>query len=190
MKPNFVAFAGSLREGSYNKHLARAATRAATAAGASVTLIDLRDFPMPLYDQDMEMHDGLPEHARRFQELLKANHGFIISSPEYNSSTPGVLKNAIDWASRGKPPEPLAAFRGKTAALTSASPGNLGGIRGLMTLRSILGNIGVFLLPDQLAVPRAHEAFAEDGNLKDAKQQAVLEHLMQELVRVTDRLVS
>lgn len=183
-----AVFAGSLRAGSYNKQLARAAAAVAEKAGASVTLMDLKDYPMPVYNQDDETASGLPEHAKRFQDVLRASHGFIIASPEYNSSIPGGLKNAIDWASRSAPTEPLVAFRKKTALLLSASPGNLGGIRSLATLRSILSNIGTLVLSEQLAVPRAHEAFV-DGALKDPKQQATLERFVAELVRVTSRLL-
>ncbi len=187
-KPRILIFAGSTRKDSYNKRLAKAAAAASQAAGAEVTLIDLADFPMPLYDQDLEAQSGLSEHARRFQDLMRSHQGFAIASPEYNSSITGVLKNALDWASRSRPEEPLVAFRGKIAALLSASPGNLGGLRSLVTLRSILSNIGVFVLPDQLAIPRAHEAFNETHALKDAKQQAALERLTRQLIEVTTRL--
>ena len=109
---------------------------------------------------------------------MKSHQGFLISCPEYNSSITGILKNTIDWASREAPGEgPLVCFRGKTAALLSASPGGLGGLRGLVHVRSILGNIGVLLLPDQVAIPKAHEAFQPDGALKDPKQQAAVEKL-------------
>ncbi len=126
----------------------------AQSAGAEVTVVDLRDFPMPLFDEDLERDKGMPEAGGRLKKLLIEHDGFLISAPEYNSSITGVLKNSIDWASRSAPGErALAAFQGKFAALMSASPGALGGLRGLVHLRSILGNIGVFLLPDQIAVP-------------------------------------
>ena len=152
--PKILAFAGSTRSGSFNKKLIRLAADDARAAGAEVTLIDLRDFPMPLFDGDLEEKEGLPENAKKLKSLMRANDGFLISSPEYNSSVSGVLKNAIDWASREETDDepPLVCFRGKVAALLSASPGGLGGLRGLVILRSILGNIGVIVLPDQLAV--------------------------------------
>ena len=172
-----VAFAGSTRSGSYNKQLVRIAARAATEAGAEVTLVDLRDLALPLLDQDLESADGLPEGARKFKQLLRESDGFLIASPEYNSSITGVLKNAIDWASRAESDDepPLVAFRGKAAALLSASPGALGGMRGLVHLRSILGNIGVLALPDQVTVSAAYEAFDESGALKDpAKEKQVV----------------
>jgi len=116
----------------------------------------------------------------------------LLSCPEYNSSISGVLKNTIDWLSRQDPKnpkeKPLACFSGKIASLLSASPGALGGLRGLVTVRSIFGNIGTIVLPDQLAVPKAHEAFDDQGHLKDPKQQAVLERIAKTLVETARRL--
>lgn len=175
--PKILAFAGSTRTDSYNKKLVKIAAEGAREAGAEVTLIDLRDFPMPLYDGDLEAGSGMPENAKKLKKLMIDHHGFLISSPEYNSSISAVLKNAIDWASRTETDdEPdLAAFHGKTAALMSASPGALGGLRALVHVRAILGNIGVHLLPAQISIPRAYEAFDENGALKDeGKQKAVL----------------
>src|ERR1700733_13055904 len=168
-QPKIVAFAGSLRAGSYNKKLVAIAAEAARAAGAEVTVVDLRELALPVFDQDIEDASGLPEGARKFKALLRASDGFLIAAPEYNSSITAALKNAIDWASRSETDdEPsLAAFRGKAAALMSASPGALGGLRGLVTVRSILSNIGVLVLPDQVAISTAHEAFDDSGKLKD-----------------------
>jgi chromate reductase, NAD(P)H dehydrogenase (quinone) len=184
-----LAFAGSTRTGSYNKKLALAAAEAARTAGAEVTFADLRDFPMPLYDGDLEKEHGLPEATQQLRALLLAHDGLILSSPEYNSSISGVLKNAIDWASRPVPSEtPLACFDGKVAVLLSASPGALGGIRGLASVRSILGNMKVIVLPDQLAVSKAQEAFDENGGLKDEKQRKTLESITSRLVQTLTRL--
>ena len=120
----------------------------------------------------------MPEFGQRLKQLFVDHDGFLIASPEYNSSVTAALKNAIDWVSRSAPGEPpLVGFTGKTAALMSASPGALGGLRGLVHLRAILGNINVLVLPSQMAVVRAHEAFNPDGSLKDAKQQAAVEEL-------------
>ncbi len=182
--PKILVFAGSTRSDSYNKKLAHLAFDAATAAGAEVTLVDLRDFAMPLYDGDLEDSQGLPEGAKQFKKLLIESDGIIIVSPEYNSSITAVLKNSIDWASRQETDdEPsLVAFRGKTALLLSASPGGLGGLRGLVHLRSILGNIGVIVLPDQLAISAAYDAFDDSGALKDSKKAAQLTGLVKGLV--------
>ena len=170
--PKILAFAGSTRVDSYNKKLVHIAAAGARAAGAEVTVLDLRDIPLPLFDEDLEKSGGLPSNARKLKDLMLAHQGLLISSPEYNSSISGVLKNAIDWASRPVPGEaPLACFADKVAGLMSASPGALGGLRGLVTVRSILGNIKVIVLPDQVAVSKAFEAFNADGTLKDANQQ-------------------
>lgn len=171
-----LAFAGSTRQDSFNKKLIKVAAAGAIAAGAETTVLDLREFPMPLYDGDLEAKEGLPENAKKLKALFLANQGLLISSPEYNSSISGVLKNALDWVSRSGPGEaPLSAFAGKVAGLVAASTGALGGLRGLVHLRAILGNIKVLVVPEQVAVAKANEAFNPDGSLKDAKQQAQVE---------------
>ena len=190
-RPKILAFAGSTRVESFNKKLLRIAIGGARAAGAEVTHLDLRDIPMPLYDGDLEANEGLPHNAKQFKQLMIAHDGLLISAPEYNSSISAVLKNAIDWASRPEPNEPvLVAFTGKVAALMSASPGTLGGLRGLAAVRSILGNINVLVLPNQVAVPRASAAFDEGGNLKDEKQRLSVETLGRELADALTRLKS
>jgi NAD(P)H-dependent FMN reductase len=182
--PKILAFAGSLRARSFNKSLVRVAASAAAEAGAEVTVIDLRDFDLPLYDQDFEDAHGLPEGAKKLKALMRGSDGFLIASPEYNSSISSALKNAIDWASRAETDdEPaLVAFRGKAAALLAASPGGLGGIRGLVHLRAILGNIGMHVLPDQVTIPAAHEVFDEAGALTDARKAKQIAALASELV--------
>jgi len=188
--PRILVFAGSLRKDSYNKKLARLAAEALRAAGAEATWIDLADYPMPIYDQDLEDTEGHPEAARRFKALMQEHDGFLIAAPEYNSSITPLLKNALDWASRrehGDEP-PLLAFTGKTAALVAASPGGLGGSRGLVTLRSLLGNIGVFLLPEQVTIPDAGNAFDDAGALTDPRKREQLAALAQRLVEFTGSL--
>ncbi len=164
-----LAFSGSSRQGSFNNKLVRIAAEAAQKQGADVTIVNLGDFPMPIYNADLETSDGLPEYALEFKSLLISNNGFLIASPEYNSAFSPLLKNAIDWASRKQTDEeqPLLAFRGKSAAIMATSPGALGGLRGLVFLRMLLGNIGITVLPDQQAIPHAHKAFAENGGLVD-----------------------
>ena len=187
--PKILAFAGSLRGESYNKKLVQIAVAGAQQAGAEVTYIDLREFPLPIFDEDLETAEGLPTNARRLKDLFLAHDGLLIASPEYNSSISGVLKNTIDWVSRpvtGEPP--LGAFVDKVAALMSASPGALGGLRGLVHVRAILGNIRVLVLPDQIAVPRAYEAFNPDGTLKNPEQQASVQKLGVEVTRVLAKL--
>jgi len=172
--PRILAFGGSLRRDSFNQKLAAVAAQGAREAGAEVTVIALRDFPMPVFDQDLEAASGLPEPAKRLKQIFRGHHGLIIASPEYNSSITAALKNAIDWVSRAESDdEPsLAAFTDKTAILCAASPGALGGLRGLVHVRAILGNIGVTVLPDQIAVSKAYEAFREDGSLANEQQAA------------------
>lgn len=188
-KPRILAFAGSTRKDSNNKKLVKIAAAGARAAGAAVTLIDLRDLPLPLYDGELETNEGLPVNAKKLKEMFLAHDGLLIASPEYNSSISAVLKNAIDWASRPEPGEaPLAAYAGKVAGLVAASPGALGGLRGLVHLRAILGNIKVLVIPDQVAVSKAHEAFTPEGALKDAKQQAAVERVGAELASLVAKL--
>jgi chromate reductase len=187
--PKILAFAGSTRTDSFNKKLVHLAAAGARNAGADVTVIDLRDYPMPLYDGDLEANKGLPEAARRFKDVMLAHQGLLLSCPEYNSSITGVLKNAIDWASRPVPGEAsLACFNGKVAGIMSASPGALGGLRGLVHVRAILGNINVLVLPDQIAIPRAADAFDAQGRLKDAKQQESVERIGARVAAVLQRL--
>jgi NAD(P)H-dependent FMN reductase len=187
--PKILAFAGSLRAGSHNKKLVRLAASAARAAGAEVTEIDLRDLPLPVFDEDLETREGLPANARKLKDLMLAHQGLLLSCPEYNSSITAALKNAIDWASRPVPGEaPLACFAGKEAGLLSASPGVLGGLRGLVHVRSILGNIQVLVLPDQFALVKAHEAFDGDGWLKDPRSQAAVEKVARRLVQLLGKL--
>jgi NAD(P)H-dependent FMN reductase len=178
MMPRILAFAASTRRESFNKKLVAIAAQGAREVGAEVTLIDLKDFPLPLFDQDLEAEQGIPENGKKLKKLFSDHDGLLIASPEYNSSITAVLKNAVDWVSRPAPNEPpLVGFKGKVATLMSTSPGALGGLRGLVHVRSILGNIGVIVLPDQIAVAKAHEAFHADGSLKDPKQQAGIEGL-------------
>lgn len=174
--PKILAFAGSLRSASLNKKVVRVAAEGARKAGAEVTFLDLEDLPMPIYDTDLEKAEGFHQNAAKFQEILLAHDGLLISSPEYNASLPAALKNPIDWASRANGEvKTLAAFQGKVAAVMSASPGGFGGIQCLGHLRSILSVMGVLVLPAQFAVGAAHTAFDDDGNFKDAKMQNMIE---------------
>lgn len=185
-----VAFAGSTRKDSLNKKLVKAAAAGARAAGAEVTFIDLADFPMPFYDGDLEGASGMPEKAQAFKKLLVEADGFLISSPEYNSTFSGVLKNAIDWASRAEKADekPLAAFAGKYAAIMAASPGALGGLRGLYPLRELLQNIQVTVIPAMQAVGSAMTVFADDGSIKDEKTAANVAGLGSQLVSVLKKI--
>ncbi|MEX0957984.1 MAG: NAD(P)H-dependent oxidoreductase [Burkholderiales bacterium] len=187
--PKILAFAGSLRSGSFNKKLVTIAAAGARAAGAEVTMLDLRDLPLPIYDADSESEHGLPDNARRFKQMLVEHDGVLVASPEYNSTITAVLKNAIDWASRAEPGEPpLVAYRGRIAGVMSASPGALGAIRSLATIRALLAHLGMVVVPAQLGVPRAGEAFDDAGALKDAKQQAAVEKIGADVVHFIQKL--
>jgi len=184
-----LAFAGSARKDSFNKQLIRIAARGAEQAGVPCSVIDLRDYTLPVYDADLEEQDGLPEPARKLRELFAAHQGLLISAPEHNSSISALLKNTIDWVTRSPDAKPdISCFRGKWCALLAASPGSLGGLRGLVTVRSLLGNIGVTVLPHQLAVPQAHKAFGPDGELIDEAQRKRAEEVGAELARVLRKL--
>lgn len=187
--PRILAFAGSTRAASYNKQLLRHAADAARAAGAEVTVLDLADLPLPLYDGDLEKREGLPPNARKLREAMLAHRGLLIASAEYNSSITAVLKNSIDWATRSETGTgTLDAFQDKVALLVSASPGAFGGMRALVHLRAILGNIGVLVLPDQLALVKAHEALDADGAIKDEKVRATLGRITQKFVTIVSKL--
>lgn len=188
--PRILAFAGSTRSGSFNKWLVQNAATAARKAGAEVTVVDLKDFDLPLFDEDLEA-SGTPAGATRLKQLFLDHDALLIASPEYNSSVSAVLKNAIDWVSRSAPGEPMkGAFLGKVAVLLAASPGGLGGLRGLVHLRSILQNIGVMVLPDQFALGKAHEAFDQQGILTDERAIKTVKSLTEQLVVTSRKLLA
>jgi chromate reductase, NAD(P)H dehydrogenase (quinone) len=185
-KPKILAFSGSLREHSFNKRVLKTATRGAEHAGAEVTYIDLRDYPMPIYNADDHEQNGMDENALRFQGLLTQHHGLLIASPEYNGSLPAALKNAIDWASR--PNEQYGrsdVFPGKVAAMITASPGSLGGVRCLAHLRGVLTSVGVIVLPAEISVGLAGTKFnGNDEEMLDHRMKTILEGLGASLVEM------
>ncbi|MBA4075416.1 MAG: NADPH-dependent FMN reductase [Cyanobacteria bacterium PR.023] len=191
-KAKILCFAGSLRADSVNKKLVKIAMQGAKAAGAEVTYIDLKDYPMPIYDEDIETTSGLPENAVKLKELFLAHNGLLMATPEYNSSVSAVWKNTIDWVSRSANGEPmLHCYTGKVAAIMSASPGQLGGLRGLTHVRSILENIQVMVLPDQFALPMAYSAFAVDETkLVDEKKNETVIKIGEKLAHVTAKLLA
>jgi NAD(P)H-dependent FMN reductase len=188
-KPKILAVAGSLRKESFNKKLIHIAAAQAREAGAEVTLVDLADFRMPVYDGDLEASEGVPETARKLRGMMLEHQGLLIASPEYNSSVSGAFKNVIDWVSRPDQGHGnTAAFQGKVAGIMSASIGGLGGLRGLVHLRSILGNVGVIVVPEQTAVSNAASAFEDSGELKDAKQTEAVKKVAVRVVTVLHKL--
>jgi chromate reductase len=185
--PKLLMFAGSARTASTNKKLAALAASTAQKADIDVTLMDLKDFEMPIYDGDLEGEAGLPENAKRLKKLFVEHDGIFIASPEYNSSFSPLLKNALDWVSRPHTEnEPsLWAYKGKVAALGSVAPGALGGLRGLVPLRMMLGNIGVTVVPKQVAISNGLSAFDDAGALKNEQQSKMLKATLDQLILTT-----
>lgn len=185
--PKILAFSGSIRRDSWNRKLIQSAADAARAAGGDITLIDLAEYPLPLYNGDLEDQDGLPDNALRLKALFKEHDALLIASPEYNSSIPPLLKNTLDWVSREWQSESgLVPYQNKVAAILGASPGSLGGMRMLPHLRQILNALGVLVLPGQFSLAHADEAFdPENGALKSP---ARLHSLVLDLVNTTTAL--
>lgn len=188
-----LVFAGSARRDSLNKKLAREAARFAREAGAEATFVDLDDYPIPLYHGDLEAAEGMPANARKLRALFLAHDALLVASPENNSSVTALLKNTIDWLSRdlggGRGDDSgLAPWRGKVAGLMAASPGAFGGVRGLPHLRQVLATLGVTVLGTQVAVPRAHEAFGDDGRIADERVAKSVRALAEAVVQAAGKL--
>lgn len=179
-------FAGSSRAGSFTKKVAELGARIAEANGIAATFADLGDYPMPIYNGDLERAEGQPENAHKFKELMAAHTGVFIVSPEYNASITPLLKNTLDWVSHVREPAPTGpeVYKTRVFALGSASPGGMGGLRSLTAVRQVLElGLGALVLPDQFAVPRAADAFDEHGHLKNKDSQESYKALIQKLAR-------
>ena len=181
---------GSARRDSVNRKLAGLAAQLATEAGAEVDLIDPADFELPLFNQDLEDAEGLPAAAKQLKAKFLATKAILFVSPEYNSSITPLMKNFIDWVSRSETDDErsLAAYRGKVAGLLSASPGALGGLRGLVHLRSILGNIGVLVVPKQFALSGDYGNFDDNGKLTDESAVKSVRGVIQEVITTATKL--
>jgi len=179
-----LAFAASFRRDSWNRKLIALAADLARLGGAAVDLADFHEFDMPLYDADVQAEPGIPAGAKELARRIAAADGIVISSPEYNFSLPGTLKNAIDWVSRVKP----MPLRGKTGFLLAASNGQVGGIRGLWQLRIPLEGLGVILHPDMYALPWASKAFGPDGRLIEPERQERLEAMVRRYLEMGRKL--
>ena len=192
MGQKLLFLAGSTRKESLNKKLAKAAHAMAIEKGAQATWIDLKDYPMPIYNGDLESEEGLPEKGVALKELFLNHDGIFIASPEYNGSFSALLKNSLDWISRKQADdEPmLAAFYGKVFALTAASPGAYGGLRGLVPLTMLLNNIFAHVLPQQYAMSQAMEAFDDQGNLRRERDIESLSRVIDQLLLKTKQLSS
>ena len=183
-------FAGSARTGSYSKKLARLGAAIAEANGIHSTFLDLADYPMAIFNGDLEAAEGQPENAKKLKAVMEAHSGVFIASPEYNASISPLLKNAIDWVSHvreGDPPGQV--FKTRVFALGSISTGGMGGLRGLVSVRQILElGLGALVLPDQFAVPRCKDAFGDDGHLNNKDQQEIFKGIIQKLARAAHLL--
>ncbi len=186
MQKKFLFLSGSTRKGSFNTQLAKYCVDVAKTQNVDVEFIDLADYPMPLFNQDLEKEEGAPASARALKEKFIAANGFLIASPEYNSTITPVLKNTIDWLSRKyDESEPrLACFSDKAAAVVSAASGSLGGLRGLDPLRLLLAHIGVNVVGKQLAVGFAPQAFDENGALKTEQQVETINTIIKTMIRI------
>lgn len=183
-----LAFAGSTRKDSFNKKLVQQAAEIARQKGAQVTVIDLKDYPLPLYDGDLEAEKGLPPSAKKLRDLMIKSDAIIIASPEHNASISAVLKNTLDWTSRGEKAEySPEAYQGKKFAIMSASPGKFGGVRGLAHLRAIIEGVGGDVIKTQVSVPEAHKAFDAKGNLISGELKKKLEEEIQDLLNAVPK---
>jgi NAD(P)H-dependent FMN reductase len=181
--PKILAFAGSTRTESFNKKTVRIAAEGARQAGGQVTLIDLRDFPLPLYDGDLETRE-FPENAKKLIAMISSHDALLIASPEYNSMITPLLKNTIDWCTR----DDDNPFTGKVAAIISASPGAFGAVRSLKLAQQLLLHLGCHVVPGQNALAHADKAFDAAGKLTDARAEKSMRALVGQLVETAKRL--
>jgi NAD(P)H-dependent FMN reductase len=179
-----LVFAGSIRTGAFSARTADAAMKELALQGAEVTRISLADYPLPIMDQDLEREKGIPENALRLGRMIAAHDGVLVASPEYNSSIPPLLKNSLDWVSRIRRDNGRAfnPFSGKAFGLCSSSDGGFGGARGLYHLRSVLMACRAEIITPQCSIPRASEAFDEEGGLKDERTRHSMETVCRTLI--------
>lgn len=182
---------GSLRTGSLNARLAAAAAFELAQAGAEVTRISLADFPLPIYDGDLQSKSGVPKNAINLKRMMSAHHGVLFVSPEYNSSVPPLVKNAIDWVSRVQDPHEARGevFRGRAFAIAAASESRLGGARCLAALRLILTACHAQVIPNQLALPFASNAYDDMDRLKHPADIEAMGALARQLIDISQRLM-
>jgi NAD(P)H-dependent FMN reductase len=180
-----LVLSGSIRAASFNTRLAGLVAKRAALEGADVAQISLADYPLPIFDQDLEKEKGVPQEARRLKTLFQRHDAIFIASPEYNTAVTPLLKNTLDWVSRlsdsGEPP--AAAFRNRVFALGAASPGALGGIRGLMGLRTILEiGLGALVIPEMVTVPNAGSAYDEHDDLTNERASEMLKTMVARMI--------
>ena len=182
---------GSLRSGSLNARLAAAAAHELALAGAEVTRISLVDFPLPIYDGDLQSKSGVPKHAVNLKRMMSAHHGVLIVTPEYNSSVPPLVKNTIDWVTRVQDAHETRGqvFRERAFAIAAASENRLGGTRSLAALRLILTACHATVIPNQLALSFADEAYDDMDRLKHPADSEALKALVRQLIEVSQRMM-
>jgi NAD(P)H-dependent FMN reductase len=182
---------GSLRSGSLNAKLAATAAHELAQAGAEVSLISLGDFPLPIYDGDLQSKSGVPKHAVNLKRMMSTHHGVLIVTPEYNSSVPPLVKNTIDWVSRVQDAHETRGqvFRGRAFAIASAAEGRLGGARSLAALRLILAACHALVIPNQFALAFASQAYDDRDRLKHPADSEALGTMVRQLIDVSQRLM-
>lgn len=192
-KTTIIALSGSLKENSFNRKLVNIAAEGAETADAEVIHINLADFPIPLFSEDLEA-EGTPAPVNDLKQIFADADGILLASPEYNGSVTGVLKNTIDWLSRpgksrsGESADIGSAFAGKAVGLLATSPGGLGGLRGLSHARDILFNLGAIINPNQIAVPGAFQAFDGEGRLTDENMAERVKGLGADIARLAGQI--
>jgi NAD(P)H-dependent FMN reductase len=182
---------GSLRTGSLNARLAAVAAHELAQSGADVTRISLADYPLPIYDGDLQAKSGVPKHAVNLKRMMSAHHGVLIVTPEYNSSVPALVKNTIDWVSRVQDTHETRGqvYRDRVFAIASASGGRLGGTRALSALRLILSACHATVIGNQLALAFADDAYDEMDRLKHSADSEALKALVRQLIDVSQRMM-
>jgi NAD(P)H-dependent FMN reductase len=182
---------GSLRTGSLNARLAAVAAHAIAQVGAEVTRISLSDFPLPIYDGDLQARSGVPKNAVNLKRMIGANHGVLIVTPEHNSSVPALVKNTIDWVSRVQDPHETRGqvFRDRAFAIAAASAGRLGGTRALSALRLILTACHATVVPNQLALSFADEAYDDMERLKHPADIEAMGAMLRQLIEFSQRMM-
>jgi chromate reductase len=190
--PKILVLPGSTRAGSHNVRLAALAAKELTLIDADVTRISLADYPLPIYEADLDARAGQPAHAVKLKQMMMAHHGVFIATPEYSASVPPMLKNALDWVSRvrerGDPT--YAAFKGRVFAIASASPGKFGGLRAAMALRQVLElGCGALVIPEQVSVSQADHAFDDMDNIADTNTANLLRAQLSRLVEMAQTMM-
>ncbi|WP_299476676.1 NAD(P)H-dependent oxidoreductase [uncultured Roseibium sp.] len=182
--PKIIVCSGSVRSGSHNGKLTALAAKRLSIRDADVTRLSLRDYPLPVYDGDLEDSDGVPENAKRLQRLFVGHDGIFLACPEYNAGITPLLKNTLDWISRVK--EPGEPFRHRVFALGAASPGGFGGMRGLIGMRTILEvGLGAIVVPQMVTIPKASSAFDDTDELAEERLSGQLDKLVDAFLRAS-----